>query len=211
MVNRSILNKQLTESQQQVLDFIKDFFRANGSPPSYREIQSHFGYKAIGTVQDHVRALMLKGALEKNANKKNQRRARGLFPKGIRVEGVRRIPVYGEIAAGGPRSSEQLELGEVVIADDEIHGECFALRVVGESMIDIGIYEGDHLIVEMRNRAKHGEIVVALLDGETTVKRYSEKNGEIQLIPENKTMSAISTKSKKLEIQGRVVGLQRKI
>ena len=178
-------------------------------PPSYREIQTHFAYKAVGTVQDHVRALIEKGVLEKNKNPQEKRRARGLLPKGLRVEGVRRLPVYGEIAAGGPRAAEQLELGEVVIAEDQVKGECFALRVVGESMIEVGIFEGDHLIVEIGVRVHSGDIVVALLDGETTVKRYQEKNGQIFLVPENKHMQAIATTGRRLEIQGRVVGLQR--
>jgi repressor LexA len=124
---------------------------------------------------------------------------------------VRKIPIYGEIAAGGPRAAEQLELGEVVITEDLVKGECFALRVVGDSMIDAGIYEGDHVIVEQGSRVREGDIVVALLDGETTVKKYAVKNGEVLLIPENKRMRPISTRGKNLEIQGRVVSLQRKL
>ncbi|MBM4304520.1 MAG: repressor LexA [Deltaproteobacteria bacterium] len=211
MVNRSTKNPQLTESQNAVLQFIREFVRSQGMAPSYRDIQTHFGYKAVGTVQDHVRALIEKGYLEK-PNLKNQKRpARGLLPKGLSLNGVRKIPVYGEIAAGGPRAAEQLELGEVVITEDLVRGDCFALRVVGDSMIDVGIYEGDHVIVEQGSRVKEGDIVVALLDGETTVKKYSVRNGEVLLIPENKRMHPIPTQGKNLEIQGRVVSLQRKL
>lgn len=204
-------NSQLTESQSAVLQFIKDFVRTQGMAPSYREIQSHFGYKAVGTVQDHVRALVEKGYLEKPVKKKQKRPARGLLPKGFSLTGIRKIPIFGEIAAGGPRTAEQLELGEVVIADDLVKGECFALRVVGDSMIDVGIFEGDHVIVEAGGRVKEGDIVAVLLEGETTVKRYSVKNGEVLLIPENRRMKPISTRGKSLEIQGRVVSLQRKL
>jgi repressor LexA len=211
MVNRSTKNQQLTESQTAVLEFIKGFIRSQGMAPSYREIQAHFGYKAVGTVQDHVRALIEKGFLEKPNFKNKKRSARGILPKGVNLSGVRKIPIYGEIAAGGPRGAEQLELGEVVITEDLVKGECFALRVVGDSMIDVGIYEGDHVIVEQSPRVKEGDIVVALLDGETTVKRYSVKNGEVLLIPENKRMKPIPTQGKNLEIQGRVVSLQRKL
>jgi len=211
MVNRSTKNLQLTESQKAVLQFIKEYVRSQGMAPSYREIQAHFGYKAVGTVQDHVRALVEKGHLEKPDLKNQKRPARGLLPKGLSLSGVRKIPVYGEIAAGGPRAAEQLELGEVVITEDLVKGECFALRVVGDSMIDVGIYEGDHVIVEQGSRVREGDIVVALLDGETTVKRYSVKSGEVLLIPENKRMRPIPTLGKSLEIQGRVVSLQRKL
>ncbi|MSP18851.1 MAG: repressor LexA [Bdellovibrionales bacterium] len=211
MVNRSTKKIQLTESQQVVFDFIKSFIRSQSVPPSYREIQSHCGYKAVGTVQDHVRALIEKGYLEKAELQGQRRVARGLIPKGLILTGVKKITVYGEIAAGGPRNSEQLELGEIVISEELVRGECFALRVVGDSMIDAGIFEGDHVIVQQEARIKEGDIIVALLEGETTVKKYSVKNGEIFLVPENKKMKPISTRGKTLEIQGRVVSLQRKM
>lgn len=211
MVYRSTKKQQLTESQSSVLEFIKSFIRSQGLAPSYREIQSHFGYKAVGTVQDHLRALIEKGYLEKSELNTKKRAARGLMPRGMSLAGVRKIPVYGEIAAGGPRGAEQLELGEVVISEELVRGECFALRVVGDSMIDVGIYEGDHVIVEQKSQIKEGDIVVALLDGETTLKKYSVKQGEVFLVPENRMMKPISTRGKKLEIQGRVVSLQRKL
>ncbi len=211
MVNRSTKKTQLTESQKVVFDFIKSFIRSRSVPPSYREIQSHCGYKAVGTVQDHVRALIEKGYLEKAELQGQGRAARALIPKGLMLTGVKKITVYGEIAAGGPRNSEQLELGEIVISEELVRGECFALRVVGDSMIDAGIFEGDHVIVQQEARIKEGDIIVALLEGETTVKKYSVKNGEIFLVPENKKMKPISTRGKTLEIQGRVVSLQRKM
>ena len=211
MVNRSTKKTQLTESQKVVFDFIKSFIRSRSVPPSYREIQSHCGYKAVGTVQDHVRALIEKGYLEKAELQGQGRVARALIPKGLMLTGVKKITVYGEIAAGGPRNSEQLELGEIVISEELVRGECFALRVVGDSMIDAGIFEGDHVIVHQEARIKEGDIIVALLEGETTVKKYSVKNGEIFLVPENKKMKPISTRGKTLEIQGRVVSLQRKM
>ena len=211
MVNRSTKKTQLTESQKVVFDFIKSFIRSRSVSPSYREIQSHCGYKAVGTVQDHVRALIEKGYLEKAELQGQGRVARALIPKGLMLTGVKKITVYGEIAAGGPRNSEQLELGEIVISEELVRGECFALRVVGDSMIDAGIFEGDHVIVQQEARIKEGDIIVALLEGETTVKKYSVKNGEIFLVPENKKMKPISTRGKTLEIQGRVVSLQRKM
>ena len=211
MVKRSTQNQpssenNLTESQSGILSFIRRYCETSGAPPSYREIQKHFGYKAIGTVQDHVKALIKKGFLEEPGKK-----ARGLVPKNFSWEGVKRIPIYGEIAAGHTRDSAQLELGALIIADNFAADPCFALRVVGNSMIEAGIFEGDHVIVERTSRVKTGDIVVALLNGETTVKRYLDKGEGIFLVPENREMRPIKVEQGKLEIQGRVVGLQRKL
>ena len=207
MVNESIAKSELTENQAAVLRFIKAYFAENGVPPSYREIQKHFDYKSVGTVQDHVRALIKKGALEKSYGS-NSKKAKALLPSGQKMGGVKRLPVYGEIAAGGPREGVQLELGTIAVGEELAQGECFALRVVGNSMIDAGIFEGDHVIVEKKAKIKNGDIVVALLNGETTVKRYQQKSGKIYLIPENSTMKPIEVTGN-LEIQGKVTGLQR--
>lgn len=208
-------NAPLTPSQQQVFDFIRDFCRSQGTAPSYREIQRHLGYKAVGTVQDHVRQLLAKGWLEERGDGKEhgkeRRRARSLFPAGFRAVGVTRIPIYGEIAAGGPRDAPQVELGTLVVASGGGRDPSFALRVVGDSMVDAGIFEGDHLLVERGAEIRNGDIVVALLNGETTVKRYSETAEGIFLVPDNGRMKAIPVKGERFEIQGRVVGLQRRL
>jgi repressor LexA len=201
----------LTPPQAQILHFIKERVEAEGISPSYREIQNHFGYKAVGTVQDHVKALIKKGMLEKSPLGKQKRRARGLMPAGQRWEGVKRIPVYGEVAAGSTRDTQQLELGSVFVAEKIAQDPCFALRVTGDSMVEVGIFEGDHLIVERQQRVKSGDIVVALVNGETTVKRYVEKSGEIYLVPENRRLRPLRVAPGGFEIQGKVVGLQRKI
>lgn len=205
-------NKQtensLTRSQSQVLSFIKTRYQSTGVSPSYREIQENFGYSAIGTVQDHVRGLLKKGAVERVGGSGN---ARGLIPSGYRLDGVRQIPVYGEIAAGATREAEQIKLGTVVVSDSEQKGASFALRVVGNSMVEAGILEGDFVIVERGARIQNGDIVVALLNGETTVKRYQKKGKSVWLVPENKEMSPIVVTTGDLEIQGKVVGLQRRL
>lgn len=211
MVKRSTenLQKNLTDNQKDVLNFIKTTCEKTGVPPTYREIQAHFGYKAVGTVQDHVRALIQKGALEKSTKK--ARTARGLLPPDSRLEGVKKISIYGEIAAGPTRLSEELKLGALVIDSTLSKNPSFALRVVGNSMIEVGMYEGDVLVVEKDARVSNGDIIVALVDGETTVKRYEKKSGKIFLVPENKTMKPIEITTQNFEIQGKVVGLQRKI
>src|SRR5690606_37037599 len=91
----------LTASQQQVLNLLKDACATAGAPPSYRELQEHFGFKAVGTVQGYVKALIRKGHLDDpKAARGSKRKARGLFPSGFRAQGTKRIPIYGEIAAG---------------------------------------------------------------------------------------------------------------
>ena len=211
MVSRSTEKSPLTELQRRVLDFIEARRRDTGVPPTYREIQEHFGYRAVGTVQDHVKALVRKGYLAQAALG-DRRGARTLLPPDAQApEGVRRMPIYGEIAAGSLRDSTQIELGTLVVAESLASEHCFALRVTGDSMIDAGIFEGDFVIVEPSPRPKHGEIVVALVGGETTVKRYEARTDGPYLVPENKRLSPIRLADQRWEIQGRVVGLQRRI
>ncbi len=205
------MKSPLTSSQQDVLNFIKDTCATHGAPPSYREIQDHFGFKAVGTVQGYVKALIRKGYLDDPKTAKNGRKARGLFPAGFRPQGTQRIPIYGEIAAGPLRDTPQVELGSVLVSEDTSAKPSFALRVVGDSMIEAGILEGDHLIVETGSRVRNGDIVVALVGGETTVKRYRETAQGVFLVPENKKMKPIAVTDKAFQIQGKVVGLQRKI
>jgi len=201
----------LTRSQEQVLAFIQNACATNGAPPSYREIQQHFGFKAVGSVQGYVKALIKKGHLDDPKGSSQERKARGLFPKGFRTQGTKRVPVYGEIAAGSLRETPQIELGSLLISNEVAADPCFALRVVGDSMIDVGILEGDHLIVERGARVRSGDIVVALVGGETTVKRYSVTKEGTFLVPENKKMKPIRITDKSFTVQGKVVGLQRKI
>ena len=203
----------LTRSQQDILDFIQTTCTREGAPPSYREIQEHFGFKAVGSVQGYVKALIKKGYLEAPKSGDSKRKSRGLFPAGFRAQAqtTKRIPIYGEIAAGSLRDTPQIELGGLTIANDVASDPCFALRVVGDSMIEAGIFEGDHLIVERGARVRNGDIVVALVGGETTVKRYKVSGEGTFLVPENKRMKPIRVTDKSFQVQGKVVGLQRKL
>lgn len=220
MVSRSTEKSPLTDLQRRVLEFIEERRRGTGVPPTYREIQEHFGYRAVGTVQDHVKALVRKGYLAPTALG-DRRGARTLLPPrgelhatpwdAPKQEGVRRMPIYGEIAAGSARDAAQLELGTLVVAESLASERCFALRVTGDSMVDAGIFEGDFVIVEPKARVKHGDIVVALVGGETTVKRYEVRTDGPYLVPENKRLAPIRLAGQRWEIQGCVVGLQRRI
>ncbi len=197
----------LTPAQRDVYDYIKSCC-GEGRPPSYREIQAHLGYKAVGTVQDHVKALIKKGWLEKSGLKKSTQ-SRSLTPAGITQAKARTIPVYGEIAAGTTRDNPQIELGQIPIAADWSKGDCFALRVRGNSMIEVGIYEGDFVVVDKNTSVRSGDIVVALYHGETTVKRYEKRKDGQYLVPENATLKPVKVEGP-FELQGKVVGLQRK-
>ncbi|MBY0372181.1 transcriptional repressor LexA [bacterium] len=205
------LKEPLTRSQQDVLDFIQNTCATQGAPPSYREIQEHFGFKAVGSVQGYVKALIKKGYLENPQRDSTKRKSRGLFPSGFKAQGTKRIPIYGEIAAGSLRDTPQIELGSLMVAQEDAADPCFALRVVGDSMVEAGIFEGDHLIVERGARVRNGDIVVALVGGETTVKRYKTGSEGTFLIPENKKMKPIRVTDKSFQVQGKVVGLQRKL
>lgn len=198
----------LTGPQQDILQFIRTRCRETGVPPSYREIQHHFGYRAVGTVQDHIRALRRKGYVERP---KVARAARNLLPREQAFAPPKRLAVYGEIAAGSARQAEQVEIGSIFIAEGTFKGTCFALRVVGDSMVDVGIFEGDLLVVEKQNIARSGDIIVALVNGETTVKRYIERGGAKYLYPENQKLQPIPIKDVEFSIQGKVVGLQRRM
>ncbi len=197
----------LTSAQRDVFEYIKGRC-AEGLPPSYREIQAHLGYKAVGTVQDHVKALVKKGWLEKLGLKKNTQ-SRQLAPAGMARNSARSIPIYGEIAAGATRDNPQIELGQLPISGDWSKGECFALRVRGNSMIEVGIFEGDFVVVDKNTSVKSGDIVVALYHGETTVKRYEKRKDGQYLVPENAALKETKVEGP-FELQGKVVGLQRK-
>jgi repressor LexA len=211
MVSRSTEKSPLTELQRRVLDFIESRRRDSGVPPTYREIQEHFGYRAVGTVQDHVKALVRKGYLAPSGLG-DRRGARTLLPPDAQApEGVRRMPIYGEIAAGPLRETPQVELGTLVVAESLASERCFALRVTGDSMVDAGIFDGDFVIVEPTPRVKHGDIVVALVAGETTVKRYEVRTDGPYLVPQNPRLAPLKLADQRWEIQGCVVGLQRRI
>ena len=198
----------LTEPQREMLEFIK-VSCDHGRSPSYRDIQEHFGFKSVNAVQETVRRLMGAGLLEQGRSRSGARR--GLMPKGFNPGSSKRLSVLGSIAAGALTDSPQLELGNTWVDASWVKRSSFALRVKGNSMIDAGIFEDDILIVERGADARHGDIIVALWEGETTVKRYEKKGGKVFLVPANTSMKPIAVEKGQLSIQGKVVGLQRKM
>jgi repressor LexA len=193
----------LTEIQRKILRFIEDEIARQGSPPTLRALCAAFGFRAIGSAQDHLQALIQKGFLEKDP-----RKARGI--RLARREPSRSIPILGAIAAGSPREAHELTLGSVSIPTRlSKKGELFALRVSGDSMIGAGIFDGDLVIARQQKSANHGEIVVALVEGAATVKRLEKREGRMRLLAENPKVPPIEIRSEDAAIQGKVVGVQR--
>lgn len=196
----------LTEKQQAVLDFVREQVRTTGVVPSTREIQDFFGFASQTAAMNHLRALERKGALTRLP-----RTARGIMlpEAALRVEVVE-IPVYGRIAAGMPDGAEQ-SAEETVVVDLRLAGTAkqgtFALRVRGDSMIDAHIVSGDIVLLESRE-PKPGDIVAALIDGETTLKRYLVRNGRPYLKAENPAYPELIP-ARELVVQGVMVGLLR--
>lgn len=195
----------LTTKQAEILKLIESVTAATGRPPTYREIAKQLGGLAVGTVQDHLRALTKKGYLQRDRSV-----ARGLSLSHYTPS--RDVPLLGQVPAGRPIEAIPDALGSVAVTGLQNKGELFALVVKGDSMIEKGIFEGDIVVVRQQATADHGDIVVALLDGDTTVKTLEKKSGRTRLLPANERYSPIEIPAG-LEsvIQGKVVALQRKL
>jgi len=198
----------LTARQQQILDFLRDSMNRTGIMPSTREIQEHFGFASQTAAVNHLRALERKGAISRMAGK-----ARAVaFPSMLNREPMVDIPIYGAIAAGMPEATEQSSEGKVSIdsaslgVSPGVHS--FALRVRGDSMIGAHIVDGDTAILEMRE-PRQGDIVAALIDGETTLKRYLVRKGEPYLKAENDRYPDLIP-AEELIVQGVLIALLRR-
>ncbi len=193
----------LTEKQLSVLEFIREFRQRRGISPTLEEMAGHFGVAKM-TVYEHVKALEEKGAVRRTKHRARSIELTDEVPMRPRLK----LPLVGLVAAGAPveaiENVEQVDLLEMLQSD----GDCYMLRVKGDSMIGDGIFEGDYVIVERRNDAISGQTVVALLEnGDATLKRlYKERDG-YRLQPANPRMEPVFVKQ--LEVQGIVVGILR--
>lgn len=201
------MSEPLTDRQQQVLDFIHGYHRQHGVSPSLREIQAHFGLASPFGIKRHVDALTQKGALRRLDGK-----ARGLLPQSHPRRGaLAEIPLYGTIPAGSPTDAEQ-EPDSYVSVDTISLGvrpnaKLFALRVRGDSMVDASILDGDMVFLTPRE-PRPLDIVAALIDGESTLKRYLVQRGRPFLRAENPRYADLLPATE-LIIQGVMVGLLR--
>ena len=197
-------------TQERVLAYIQSEIRERGYAPSVREIADAVGLRSTSTVHGHLMRLEKKGLLYRDAMKP---RAIGVVSPSVSedvLEQVREIPVVGHVAAGLPILAEQnieeimpLPLG---LTGD---GEHFILRVKGDSMIQAGILSGDYIVVRSQPEAQNGEIVVAMIDDEATVKRFYKENGYFRLQPENDTMLPIICSE--VRVLGKVVSVLRRL
>ena len=205
----------LTKRQEEILKFIHDFIETNGFPPSYREIGTHFNISSTFGVKRHLDALIKKGFI--NIDSKSNRsialtEASLLKFNSNKENNSIEIPILGRVAAGYPILSEQNIEGTLFIDSSLIKrgNNYFGLKVRGESMIEDGIFEGDTVIVKSQNSANNNEIVIAMVDKDTTVKRYAKKKTKIELLPANKDFKPITiTAENEFLILGKVVGVYR--
>lgn len=180
--------------RKQVLKAIQDFLRDYGYPPTVREIAKMLGLKSTKAVKVHIDNLAKDGLIIKTETK----------ARGLRIE-PRKIPIVGRVAAGTPE-----------LAFEEIEGyfnplswqDCFLLKVKGDSMVNAHIYDGDLVVVRPDKIAEDGDIIVAIVEGETTIKRLKKINGNFILRPENDTYPVIE---RPFEVIGKVIGVVRKI
>jgi repressor LexA len=197
----------LTERQRKVLEFIQVEQREKGVTPSTREIQGHFGFASQTSVMQYLAVLERKGFINRHA-----RKARALITPVQKVR-ITDIPIYGQIPAGMATLTEQTIEGHVSLDARSVNasknGRTFALRVRGDSMIDAHILDGDIVILEDRKDVHNGDIVAALIDGETTLKRYVTEHGRPYLKAENPDYPNL-VPARELRVQGVMVSLVRK-
>ncbi|MFH1679445.1 MAG: transcriptional repressor LexA [Candidatus Eisenbacteria bacterium] len=201
--------KELTGRQQEILDFLVEHARETGYPPTIREIGFRFGIRSTKGVVDHLTALERKGCIRRVLGK--SRALELLVPEAYEKSGG--VPVLGRIAAGLPLLAEENVEDRLLIDPSFLKGKDeFLLRVRGESMIEAHVADGDLVLVRPASEARNGEIVVALLGDEATVKRFFRKGGRIELRPENRAMDPIvvDPDAGDFRILGVVVGLFRK-
>jgi repressor LexA len=223
----------LTQRQREILDFISASIVERGFPPTLREIGEHFNIRSTNGVNDHLKALEKKGHLRREDLK--SRAMRPVMPDGGEIIPMRRsamgtgdvqvvtldedlmeVPILGKVAAGQPILAVEMATDSVKVDKMLLggHREVFGLRIVGESMIEDGIFDGDYIFVKKTSSAKSGEIVVAMIEGEATVKRYYPEGDRIRFQPANSNMDPIIVRRadfKSVDIIGIVVGVYRKL
>jgi len=225
------MTEPLTERQEKILSFIKKSIQDQGYPPTIREIGEHFGIRSTNGVNDHLKALERKGYLMRGELKSRalsvieggrsgggrlgriSRRELSAVTEGEVVE----VPVVGKVAAGAPILAQE-NITDHVRIDSMLLGDggrkVFALRVAGDSMIGDGIFDGDYIFVRKQLNANRGETVVAMIEGEATVKRYYPEGDVIRFQPANASMQPIFVRKrdfKSVNLLGIVIGVYRKM
>jgi len=203
-----MVDLNLTKRQQEIFDFVKRYVSEHGYPPTVRDIGKAIGLTSSSTVHAHLANLEKLGLLRRDPTK--PRAIEVLKDKARQAVAPDGLPLVGQVAAGSPVLAEE-NIEEYVPVPNIAGGEDgeFVLRVKGDSMKDVGILEGDFVIVRRQDTADDGEIVVALVGEEATVKRFFREKDHVRLQPENDTMEPIRTRE--AQVLGRVVGLCRRV
>jgi repressor LexA len=199
----------LTRRQKEILDYLQSYIRDHGFAPSFEEIAEHFAFASLATVHEHLTNLQRKGYIRRGYN---ESRSIELVPPPGQA-GATELPLLGTVAAGEP--IEAVTASEAIAVPNDLlprRGSAYVLRVRGDSMIDEHIQDGDYVVVQSRDSADDGEMVIALVDGSSaTVKRlYREPGGWIRLQPANERMPPFRIHEDNILIQGVVVGVIRK-
>lgn len=198
---------KISSKQREILEYIKEEILKKGYPPAVREICEAVNLKSTSSVHSHLETLEKNGYIRRDPTKPRAIEIMDDSFQMVRHE-MASIPVVGTVAAGQPILAQQnIESYFPIPAELVPSGECFSLRVKGESMINVGIYDGDQIFVECCNTARNGDIVVALVDDSATVKTFYKEDGHIRLQPENDTMDPIIVPD--CQILGKVFGVFR--
>ena len=198
----------VTKRQKEILDYLRDYMDRHGYVPTLAEIGRRFNLSSLATVHKHLKNLEAKKLIRRQWNRS---RALEIVSPSRKRTGIVEIPLLGTVAAGAP--IEPVELTDsLAVPEDLVQGrDSYLLRVKGESMIDEQIRDGDLILVQARSTAENGETVVALIDGEATVKRfYREDGGKVRLQPANERLKPIVVSGDRVEIRGVVVAVIRK-
>lgn len=218
------MKAELTERQQQVLDFIRGCLEERGFPPTLREIGQHMGIRSTNGVNDHLKALERKGYLVREGLKSRALRPVDMplgKPSVTAANDLLDVPVVGRVAAGAPILAQEnvvdrLRIDASMVSNTGRGGsaELFALVVKGESMIEAGILDGDYVFVRKRSTASAGEMVVVMIDGDATCKFFFRDKNAIRLEPANAAMEPIivrADEAREVEVVGKVVGVYRRL
>lgn len=196
----------LTKRQKEIYDFLREYLAREGYAPSLEEVGAHFGLSSVATVHKHIQNLVDKGLLRKAWN-----RSRSIEIVDAGGEPTREIPLLGTVAAGLPIEAVPTPDSIAVPAELVSRGDCFALSVRGDSMIEDHILDGDVVILESRKTPRAGETVVALIDrDEATLKRFYLDGDTVRLVPANAALEPLEYAAERVEVQGVVVGLLRR-
>jgi repressor LexA len=222
ITHREAVMRYLTERQRDILNFIREFQKERGIAPTHREICDRFGFSSYGTVYKHLSLLEKKGLIRRDWNQKrgvevvdqDEPASPSPLPAARRPDApnanARELPLFGYIAAGRPL---EVDVSDEMIAVPEhltSRGENYVLKVRGDSMVEDGILDGDLVIIARRELADNGEMVVANVNGEVTLKRLYREGDRVRLQPANSMMSPIYAAAREVAVQGVVVGLMRR-